>query len=406
MKPILTVTEITNIIKNIFDSSELLRNVYIRGEVSNFKHHFSGHMYFTLKDESTQIRCVMFRKNNMLLPFMPENGMKIIAFGFISIYANNGQYQLYVEDIEPDGIGALHVAFENLKERLEREGLFEQSRKQPVPFLPKKIGLITSLSGAAIKDFLTVIKRRFYNVDIIIAPVSVQGKGAADEICSAICNLNNLGNVDVIIVGRGGGSIEELWTFNEEKVARAIADSKIPVISAVGHETDYTIADFVADKRAATPSAGGELVVPEKIILKNELRLISLRLINGMLKNIQERRQKLEYLKRSSVFKRPEIHIINRGLTIDDLLRKLHKSIEQYVSHKKSHLNNTAGKIDTLSPLSILKRGYNICINTRTNNLIKQLNDVKKGDSVLVVLSDGNLLCKVQDLKEKSDSIE
>ena len=247
MKPILTVTEITNIIKNIFDSSELLRNVYIRGEVSNFKHHFSGHMYFTLKDESTQIRCVMFRKNNMLLPFMPENGMKIIAFGFISIYANNGQYQLYVEDIEPDGIGALHVAFENLKERLEREGLFEQSRKQPIPFLPKKIGLITSLSGAAIKDFLTVIKRRFYNVDIIIAPVSVQGKGAADEICSAICNLNNLGNVDVIIVGRGG-FYRGIMDFNEEKVARAIADSKIPVISAVGHETDYTIADFVADK--------------------------------------------------------------------------------------------------------------------------------------------------------------
>ena len=267
MKPIFTVSEVNSIIKNLLDGNEVLRQVYVRGEISNFKYHnMSGHMYFTLKDEMSQIRCVMFKSSNMLLPFMPENGMKVIAFGFVSVFARDGQYQLYVEDLEPDGIGALHIAFEKLKMRLEQEGLFAQERKRPLPFLPRKIGLVTSPTGAAIRDLLTVIRRRFPNVNIVIAPVLVQGKGAADDICSAISLLNSLNDIDVIIVGRGGGSIEELWAFNEEKVARAISNSKIPVISAVGHETDYTIADFVADKRAPTPSAAGEIVVPEKRI--------------------------------------------------------------------------------------------------------------------------------------------
>lgn len=217
MNPVLTVTEVTNIIKNLFETNEILRRVYIKGEITNFKHHGSGHMYFTLKDERSQIRCVMFKSSNVLLPFIPEDGMRIIAFGFISVFAKNGLYQLYVEDLEPDGIGALHIAFEKLKAKLEKEGLFGFERKQPIPFLPKKIGLVTSLTGAAIRDFLTVIKRRFYNVDIVIAPVLAQGNRAADEICSAIFNLNKLKNIDVIIVGRGGGSLEELWTFNEEK---------------------------------------------------------------------------------------------------------------------------------------------------------------------------------------------
>ena len=222
-------------------------------------------MYFTLKDDKSQIRCVMFKSSNRLLPFVPENGMKVIAFGFISIFPKNGQYQLYVEDIEPEGIGALHIAFEKLKLAWKRRPFDKVAKINTLH--AGKIGLVTSLTGAAIKDLLTVINRRFSNVDIVIMPVLVQGKNAANEISSAICDLNKFGDLDVIIVGRGGGSIEELWAFNEEEVARAIANSKVPIISAVGHETDYTIADFVADKRAPTPSAAGEMVVPEKRVL-------------------------------------------------------------------------------------------------------------------------------------------
>lgn len=403
MKPVLTVSEVTNIIKNLFDTNELLRQVYIRGEISNFKHHVSGHMYFTLKDEKSQIRCVMFKNSNMLLPFMPENGMSVVALGFISIFPKNGEYQLYVEDLQPDGIGALHIAFEKLKTRLEQEGLFAPQRKRPIPLLPKKIGLVTSPTGAAIRDLLTVIKRRFSNVDIIIAPVLVQGKDAADEICSAIFELNNLENLDVIIVGRGGGSIEELWAFNEEKVARAIANSQIPIISAVGHETDYTIADFVADKRAPTPSAAGEIVVPEKRMLKNEIRHISLRLINGVYNYTSERRQKLEYLKRAPVFKRPEAYVVNYRLIIDQLLKRLQKDADNYMSKQKSLLNHHITRLEALNPLSILKRGYSICIDAETDKVVKQTEDVEKGDSVVILLSDGSLLCNVEDCEGKGD---
>lgn len=404
MKPIFTVSEVNYMIKNLLDSNEHLRQVYIRGEISNFKHHnISGHMYFTLKDEKSQIRCVMFKSCNMLLPFLPENGMNVIAFGFISVFTRDGQYQLYVEDLQPDGIGALHIAFEKLKARLEEEGLFAPERKLKLPFLPKKIGLVTSPTGAAIKDLLTVIKRRFPNVNIVIAPVLVQGKGAADEISSAISHLNNLKDIDVIIVGRGGGSIEELWAFNEEKVARAIANSKVPVISAVGHETDYTIADFVADKRAPTPSAAGEIVVPEKEILKNEVRHLSLRLINGFYNFIGERRQKLEYLKMSPVFKRPETYIMNCRLVIDELLRRLKKDTDYYIAKQKSILGQSISKLEALNPLSILKRGYSICIHSNTNRLVKHWSDVKKGDYVKVLLSDGNLICKVKECEKKGD---
>jgi len=345
----------------------------------------------------------MFKNSNMLLPFIPENGMKVIAFGFISVFTRDGQYQLYVEDLQPDGVGALHIAFEKLKSRLEAEGLFAQERKRPIPFLPKKIGLITSPTGAAIRDLMTVIKRRFPNVNIVIAPVLVQGKGAADDICSAISMLNRFSDIDVIIVGRGGGSIEELWAFNEEKVARSIASSKIPVISAVGHETDYTIADFVADKRAPTPSAAGEIVVPEKRILRNELRLISLRLINGFYNYIGERRQKLEYIKTASVFKKPQTYIINCRLAIDELSRKLMKEISYYMTSQKSLLSYNISRLEALNPLSILKRGYSICIKDNTNQVVKNIADVKKGDLVKVMLSDGSLICSVKECLRKDD---
>jgi len=405
LKPVFTVSEVNYFIKNLIDSNQILRQVYIRGEISNFKYHdISGHMYFTLKDEKSQIRCVMFKNCNRLLPFVPENGMNVIAFGFISVFTRDGQYQLYIEDLQPDGIGALYIAFEKLKAHLEKEGLFAPERKRMLPFLPKRIGLITSPTGAAIRDLLTVIKRRFPNVNIVIAPVLVQGKDAADEISSAISELNSFEDIDVIIVGRGGGSIEELWAFNEEKVARAIANSRIPVISAVGHETDYTIADFVADKRAPTPSAAGEMVIPEKRILKNELKHLSLRLVNGFYNFIGEKRQKLEYLKMSPVFKRPQTYIVNCRLVIEELLGRLNKDTNYYITKQKSILSNSISRLEALNPLSTLKRGYSICINNCTNKVVKQIADVNKGDCIRVLLSDGNLLCKVDEWEKRGNA--
>lgn len=403
MKPILTVSEATQIIKNLFESNEILRQVYIRGEISNFKHHISGHMYFTLKDKKAQIRCVMFKSNNMLLPFIPENGMKVIVFGYVSVFAKNGEYQLYAEDIEPDGIGALHVAFEKLKARLEAEGLFDIENKRPIPFLPKKIGLVTSITGAAIRDLLTVICRRFPNIHIIIVPVLVQGNEAASEISQALWDLNEIGDLDVIILGRGGGSIEELWAFNEEKVARAIFESKIPVISAVGHETDYTIADFVSDQRAPTPSAAGELVVPEKNVLKNELRHLYLRLLNNALGAISVRKQRLEYIKQTSTYKKPENITANYRLILDQILRTIQKEINTDIFRRKMAFKSQVDRLDALSPLAILKRGYSLCTHLDDEKIISQVGDVDKGDLIRIILSDGGLICQVQNCQEKGD---
>lgn len=404
MKPVLNVSELTRIIKNMFDSNEILRQVYVRGEISNFKHHTSGHMYFTLKDKSSQLKCVMFRNNNILLPFTPENGMKVILLGYVSIYIRGGKYQFYVDDIEPDGIGSLHLAFEKLKEDLNKEGLFDLKQKKSVPFLPKKIGIITSLSGAAIKDLLTVIKRRYPNVNILIVPVLVQGKKAAKQICTALNILNKLEDVDVIIVSRGGGSLEELWTFNEEKVARAIYDSKIPVISAVGHETDYTIADFVADKRAPTPSAAGELVVPEKNIIKEHINQIKIRLINSAIGNINMRRQEIEYIKGSTIFNQTERFLDNHRLNLDRLLKAIEKETHIKFDTSKRYFKNLVDKLEVLNPLKVLKRGYSI--STIDDKVIKNSTDVKPKQKIKVLLHNGSLICKVLKRQKEVAKIE
>lgn len=401
MKPIFSVSETTQIIKNLFDSNELLTHIYIRGEISNFKHHLSGHMYFTLKDEKSQLRCVMFRQSNLLLNFKPENGMKVIAFGGISVFEKNGEYQLYVDSMEPDGIGGLHVAFEKLKEKLAKEGLFDQSRKKTIPLIPKKIGIVTSLTGAAIRDLITVITRRYPNVNILIAPVLVQGDGAAEEISKAIGDLNQIEGVDVIIVGRGGGSIEELWAFNEEIVARAISNSKIPVISAVGHETDFTIADFVADRRAPTPSAAGEMVVPEKTRLLNDIRLLRLRLLNAMVSNINIKRQQLEYIKKSSALVKPKYYTSNGRILVDQLIKNILKSVSTQVNNKNICFKHQVSRLNALSPLAILERGYSICKNIQKDNIIRSIYEASVDGSVEVILYDGSLECKVLDRKEK-----
>lgn len=401
--PVLTVSELTGMIKYLFDSNEILRQVYVRGEISNFKYHLSGHLYFTLKDEKAQIRCVMFKNRSILLPFMPENGMKVIAFGYVTVYERNGEYQLYVDDMQPDGIGVLYLAYEKLKEKLQKEGLFDISSKKPIPFLPKNIGIITSLNGAAIRDLLTVIRRRYPNVNILIAPVSVQGKQAADEICEAIKDLNKIGNLDVIILGRGGGSIEELWTFNEEKVARAIYGSRIPIISAVGHETDYTITDFVADKRAPTPSAAGEMVVPEKRQLLSEITQRKKRLIAAVCALINARKQEIEYIKRSVVFKKLRSEIDNHRILMDSLMKRLVRGIVNHVTDKKTDLKFLAGRLNILSPLAVLERGYSICQKMDDFKIVTRIEDVKVGQQIKVIVLNGYLLCFVKSKEKKGE---
>ncbi|ADL08065.1 exodeoxyribonuclease VII large subunit [Thermosediminibacter oceani] len=399
--PVLTVSELTGIIKYLFDSNEILRQVYVRGEISNFKYHLSGHIYFVLKDEKAQIRCVMFKNKSVLLPFMPENGMRVVAFGYVTVYEKNGEYQLYVDDMEPDGIGALYLAYEKLKAKLQKEGLFDANRKKAIPFLPKNIGIITSINGAAIKDLLTVIRRRFPNVNILIAPVSVQGKQAADEICEAIKDLNRIGKLDVIIVARGGGSIEELWTFNEEKVARAIYSSRIPIISAVGHETDYTIADFVADKRAPTPSAAGEMVVPEKNQLLADIDQRKKRIIAAMCAFLNTRKQGIEYIRRSVVFRKLRSEVDNNRIQLDVLTRRLLRETMNQITVKKSALKSLMGRLDVLSPLSVLDRGYSICQTIDDLRIVKRVEEVSSGEEVKVILSNGYLLCEVRSKGKK-----
>lgn len=400
MEPVFSVSEITLIIKNIIESNDLLQKVYIRGEISNFKHHISGHMYFTLKDDRSQIRCIMFKNSNILLGFTPENGMKVIAFGRISVFDKTGEYQLYVEDMEPDGIGELHMAFKKLKAKLEKEGLFDIERKRPIPFMPRKIGLVTSLTGAAVRDLLTVIRRRLPSVNIVIAPTLVQGKDAADSICSAICDLNKVDGIEVIIVARGGGSIEELWAFNEEKVARAIYASKIPIISAVGHETDFTIADFVADKRAPTPSAAGEMVVPERNVLWAEMRQISNRLINAVIHNINIKRQRLEYLKKSAAITKCKNKVSDNRLSLDKNLHDLIRNMNRLIYDKRIVFKNRLDKLQALNPLSVLQRGYSICQNSSNLKVITRIDEVNIDDKIFVTLSDGRLICKIKG-KEK-----
>lgn len=400
MKPVLTVSEITQVVKNLIEGSEILRQVFVRGEISNFKHHSSGHMYFTLKDEKSQLRSIMFRSRSMLLPFVPENGMKVIAFGYVSVFTKSGEYQLYVEDIEPDGIGALHFAFEKLKTKLEYEGLFDDKNKMPLPFLPRKIGIVTSITGAALRDILTVIKRRYYNIDIVIAPVLVQGEGAPDVICSAIGDLNQFGDLDVIIVGRGGGSIEELWAFNDERVARAIFSSKIPVISAVGHETDFTIADFVADKRAPTPSAAGEIVVPEKISLINGIAQLEYRMVNAMRSFVALRRQRLEYAKKTSAFTRPEGITASYKVMIDQWVDRLHKEIRYQMEGHRSTIRGSISKLNALNPLAVLERGFSIAM-AINGQIIRKIDDAHEGDALKLIVTDGTLICEVKGCEGK-----
>ena len=402
-RPIYTVSELTRTVKGLLEHSPELSSVLVKGEISNFKHHTSGHMYFTLKDEKARLKCVMFRGRNAGLRFRPEDGMTVIAAGAIGVYETAGEYQLYVDELYPAGQGALHLAFEQLKQKLAAEGLFAAERKRPLPFLPRKVGVVTSPTGAAIRDIVSVLTRRFPNVDILIAPAVVQGEAGPPSVVEAIRRMNLRDDVDVLIVGRGGGSLEELWTFNDERVARAIAASRIPVISAVGHETDVTIADFVADRRAPTPSAAAEMAVPERAALGRDVAALKDRLARAEEKLLGRLRERLGYLEQSAALTRPADRVRQLSQQVDELVYRAGLAIARTLEARRSRLQALAGKLDGLSPLGTLARGYAICRRAGTGEVVTDAAAVKPGDDVRVRLRRGEIACRVTGLGDEPD---
>lgn len=393
-KKIFSINELTEYIKILLEGNPVLREITVRGEISNYYVHSSGHLYFTLKDRAAQIKCVMFRSAARLMKFQLEAGMNVIASGSVSIYQDRGEYQLYIQEIEPDGIGALHLAFEQLKKKLAQEGLFDAERKKPIPRLPRRIGVVTSPTGAAIRDIISIIRRRFPYVEILLSPAIVQGAEAPQSLARALGLLQDE-PVDVIIMGRGGGSMEDLWAFNEEVVARAIYASRIPVISAVGHETDFTIADFVADLRAATPSAAAELAVANFNELSKYLASVERRLQQSMVSRVEKYSEKINRLQNRRIFIKPEDVFLKPWQRVDELERRLNRTMEQYLRAGEEKLRAEVKHLESLSPLNVLSRGYSLTQKT-DGGLVQSVNDAKSGDEVLIRLQDGTLKAVVQ----------
>ena len=388
---LLTVSQLTDLIKTSLEES--FYDIWMEGEISNLRIPTSGHVYLTLKDKASQIRAIIFKSSARNIKFELKDGIHIICHGRITVYDLRGEYQIVIDTAEPQGIGALQLAFEQLKEKLLKEGLFDAKRKRPIPLLPRKIGIITSPTGAAIRDMLNIINRRFANVHIIINPVPVQGEGAGIEIARAIEAMNEFEDIDVLIVGRGGGSLEDLWAFNEEIVARAIYNSRIPVISAVGHEIDFTIADFVADLRASTPSTAAELVVKNKIDLIEGLSHLFARLKNGIKTLFDAKRAALREEIRA--MKDPATRINENIQRLDDLSIRLKGGINRYLDGLKKRIVAEAGKLNALSPLAILSRGYSIATKLPEMQIIKDVKEVQKGDEVNIRLHKGEVICVV-----------
>ncbi len=397
---IYTVSELNSYIKHLLTTDPHLGQIWVKGEISNLTKHSSGHYYFTLKDKKSQLSCVSFRSTNRGLKFEPESSMKVLIFGAIDVYTIRGQYQMRVLDIRPDGIGELYKAFEQLKKRLEEEGLFDESHKKPVPKYPKKIGVATSPTGAAIHDILNVAERRC-PVDILLAPTVVQGEGAAPSIVNSIELLNKT-DVDVIIVGRGGGSLEDLWPFNEEMVARSIFDSTIPVVSAVGHETDYTIVDFTADMRAPTPSAAAELVVPNQLEIRRRMEFLSLQMKNSIVHRISEEETHLNHLRAHIEPERLNAILRQNHQRIDEITARMGRGIKPILNSKESKLKICAGRLHAVSPLKTIERGYSIAVKLETGEVVRSIADVKKNDDVGITVRDGTIECTVDNVKEKA----
>lgn len=390
----LTVTELNLYIKNIFESNPFLNRVTIKGEISNFKRHSSGHLYMSLKDETGVIRAVMFRSAASKLAFLPENGAKVVAVGRVSVYERDGQYQIYLESMHPEGMGELHIRFEKLKQKLNAEGLFDAKYKKPLPKYPKKIGVVTAPTGAAVRDIINVLSRRFKYSDIVLYPVLVQGENAAQDIVSAIEFFNEHKYADVLIVGRGGGSIEDLWAFNEEIVARAIFKSEIPIVSAVGHEIDFTISDFVSDLRAPTPSAAAELVVPDEKELADKFGNVYRRLSSCAARIIESKKLMLKYYADKQTLKNPVYGINEKRMYLDSISKDFETEVLNILSEKKQNLGVLASKLDGLSPLGTISRGFSLAFN-KDGKLIKKVTDVKSGDKIDLRVSDGRVRATV-----------
>ncbi len=391
--PVVTVTQINTYIKSLIDGDLNLASVFVVGEISNFTNHYrTGHFYFTLKDENSAIKAVMFRSSAQRLKFMPENGMRVILRGRVSVFERDGQYQLYVDDMQPDGAGALNVAFEQLKAKLEAQGLFDTSRKKPVPEFPSRVGVITSPTGAAVRDILNVLSRRFPLAKVVFHPVQVQGVYAAQQVADAIGLFNRYNAADVLIVGRGGGSIEDLWAFNEEKVALAVSRSDIPVISAVGHETDFTICDFVADLRAPTPSAAAELAVPDwreqrayaSGLLQHAASLIK--------QNIAEQKNIVNYYSQSRFLRNPLEPVEIGRQTLDSLFNRLNSAQNLNLADAKSRFSASCAKLDALSPLKVLSRGYAAVYSD--GKIIDSAEKADMDKNITVRFTDGEIECK------------
>lgn len=394
MAKICTISELNEYLKNMFESNPNLSGVYVRGEISNFKLHSSGHMYMTLKDESSVIRAVMFKYDAARLNFRPESGMKVIAKGRVSVFPRDGSYQIYITDMIPDGVGALYVAFEQLKKKLGAEGLFDAERKKLLPTYPKKIAVITSPTGAAIRDILRVLNSRFPMTAVIVCPVLVQGPDAPEDIASMIEYVNIHKLADLIITGRGGGSIEDLWGFNAERVARAIFASEIPVISAVGHEPDVTISDFVADVRAATPSNAAEIAVPDYIAVKSGINEAENRILSSLSMKISRYKDILNNISEKAVMKSPENYFQERKVTVDFLTEKLCGCMDRTIMRSREKFARLVASLDAMSPLKVISRGYSI-VSDSEGKIIKKTEDVKSGEKLSIRVEDGNINCTV-----------
>lgn len=394
----ITVSDLNKYMKEKIAEDEYLNNILIKGEISNFKNHYTGHMYFTLKDEKSLIKCIMFKSYATKLTFMPKDGMKVMILGSVSVFERDGVYQIYARAMEEDGLGDLYTKYQELKKRLEQQGLFEEEHKMKIPMMPRVIGVLTSQTGSVIRDIINVSTRRNPNVYIKLLPVPVQGEGAAVKIAKAIKIMNEQKLADVIILARGGGSLEDLWPFNEEIVARAIYDSELPVISAVGHETDFSISDFVADLRAPTPSAAAELAVPNISDILLKLQNYNLRYKNALKKKIEIMKLRYEKCMMNKVFKDPLQNIHEKYISLDMINKSLQNSINNKVQINKTKMVELITKLDSLSPLKTLTRGYSIL--EKDNKIVKSVKSLNINDEISIRLIDGNAKAKVIDIKE------
>ena len=397
--PVYSVSQVNGYLKELVDGDPLLRGLLVRGEISNYKCYPSGHHYFSLKDEQGSIRCVMFRGDAARLRFRPVNGLSVIAYGRVSVYPRDGQYQLYCTQLMEDGRGALDRAFEALKKKLEAQGLFDPDRKQPLPAYPGRIALVTSPAGAAVRDMIRILRQRWPMTQVLVVPVRVQGEGAAEEIAAAIQRVNLRSDIDLMITGRGGGSREDLWAFNEEPVAWAISRSQIPVISAVGHEPDVTISDYVADVRASTPSNAAELAVPDQTQVRQRLEGLALRLTRAAQVRLDAGRRELRRLEQSRVLRNPAAVVDDQRMRLDGVQHRLALALERSLRRGRVELAELAGRIDAMSPLKVLGRGYAIA--RYQNQAVTTVGQVSHGDALDVMVSDGVLHCRVEEKEEQ-----